>query len=112
MPPEIAKLLFDMKTAAERIERFTANRSLNDYLNDEMLRSAVERQFEIIGEAMTRLVKRDQETAAKIADYKKIAGFRNALIHGYDSIDDSTSWRAVTTHLPILALELDQLLKE
>jgi len=110
MPPETAKLLYDMKSAAERIARFTANRSIDDYLNDEMIRSAVERQFEIIGEAMTRLIKRDVATAAKITDYKKIAGFRNALIHGYDSIDDKTSWRAVTSHLPILAAEVEQLL--
>jgi uncharacterized protein with HEPN domain len=90
-PPEVAKLFLDMPRAAERIGRFAAHKRFEDYLKDDMLRSAIERQFEIIGEAMTRLVKLDRTVAEKITDYRKIAGFRNALIHGYDSIDDETS---------------------
>jgi uncharacterized protein with HEPN domain len=111
MPPEIAKLFYDMQQAAARIERFVGAKTYDDYLKDEMLRSALERQFEIIGEAMTRLIKRDATVAAQITDYRKIASFRNALIHGYDSIDDETSWGIVTTKLPILKRELDELLK-
>jgi uncharacterized protein with HEPN domain len=88
MPPDTAKLLHDMKSASERIGRFVAGKTFPDYTGDELLRSGVERQFEIIGEAMSRLLKIDPETAKKITDYRKIAGFRNALIHGYDSIDD------------------------
>lgn len=86
MPPETAKLLFDMQQASARIERFVGAKAYDDYVRDELLRSAIERQFEIIGEAMTRLIKRDASVAARITDYRKIAGFRNALIHGYDSI--------------------------
>lgn len=112
MPPEVAKLLFDMKRAAERIDRFVAGKTYDDYLTDELLRSGVERQFEIIGEAMTRLVKVDRATAEKITDYRKIAGFRNALIHGYDHIDDAISWGVVTLKLPVLRQELDTLLAE
>jgi len=100
-----------MKSAAERIGRFVAGKSLDDYLTDELLRSGVERQFEIIGEAMTRLIKRDNSAAAKISDYRKIAGFRNALIHGYDSIDDQTSWEIISVKLDVLRAELDELLK-
>ena len=111
MPPETAKLLYDMQQAAERIGRFVRNKSYDDYLKDELLRSGIERQFEIIGEAMTRLMKRDVSVASQITDYRKIAGFRNALIHGYDSIDDATSWGIVTVKLPILRRELDELLK-
>src|SRR5438876_452724 len=101
MPPEIAKLLYDMNHASERIERFTAGKTFDNYQNDEFLRSAVERQFEIIGEAMTRLIKRDPQLAQRITDWRKISGFRNALIHGYDSIDDTTSWRIITIKLPL-----------
>lgn len=112
MPPEIAKLLWDMHSAARRIGDFTAGRSYDDYLRDEMLRSAVERQFEIIGEAMTRLVKRDPSVASMITDYRKISGFRNALVHGYDAIDDAISWGIVTTKLPTLRAELESLMAE
>ena len=101
-----------MKRAAERIARFTAGRTLEDYQSDDFLRSAVERQFEIVGEAVTRLIKVDSTIAQKITDYRKIAGFRNALVHGYDVIDDTISWDVVTTKLPILRRELDQLLAE
>jgi uncharacterized protein with HEPN domain len=70
----------------------------------------VERQFEIIGEAMSRLIKRDPTVCEKISDYRKIAGFRNALIHGYDAIDDVISWGVITRKLHALRAELDQLL--
>ena len=76
-----------------------------------MLRSAIDRQFEIIGEAMTRLIKHDPAIAARITDRRKIAGFRNALIHGYDSIDDATSWGIITTKLPVLRSEVAALLE-
>lgn len=111
MPPETAKLLEDMRRASQRITRFTTGKTYENFINDELLRSGVERQFEIVGEAMTRLIRRDNKTAEKISDYRKIAGFRNALIHGYDSIDDETSWGIVTLKLPTLMRELDILLK-
>jgi uncharacterized protein with HEPN domain len=110
MPPETAKLLVDMKRAAERIERFAQGKTFADYQEDELLRSAIERQFEIIGEAMTRLIKADAPMAEKISEHRKIAGFRNAIVHGYDAIDDKISWGIVTTKLAILRKELDQLL--
>src|SRR5438094_129988 len=112
MPPETAKLLLDMKSAAERIARFTAGKTFNDYLGDELLRSAVERQFGIIGEAMARLIKSDRAVAERINDFRKIAGFRNVLIHGYDAIDDETSWGATVTKLPPLRNQLEALLSE
>jgi uncharacterized protein with HEPN domain len=112
MRPEIAKLLDDMKRAAERVERFTAGKTYEDYVADDLLRSAVERQFEIIGEAMSRLIKQDRELCERITDYRKISGFRNALIHGYDAIDDLISWAVITQKLSILRGELELLLKE
>lgn len=109
MQPETAKLLLDMKNASERIGRFVSGKTFQDYVQDELLRSGVERQFEIIGEAMTRLIKRDPTTAVQISEHRKIAAFRNALIHGYDTIDDDTSWGIITTKLPILLAELNHL---
>ena len=55
-------------------------------------------------------MKADLTTCQRISDYRKIAGFRNALIHGYDAIDDAISWGVITTKLSVLRNELDSLL--
>lgn len=110
MQPETVKLLWDMHAAATRIGRFSVGKTAADYDSDDLLRSAIERQFEIIGEAMTRLIKADRATALLITDYRKIASFRNVLIHGYDSIDNEVSWAVVTTKLPVLCEDLQRLL--
>lgn len=112
MPHDPKKLLYDMKQAADRIARFSDGRTFDDYIADDYLRSAVERQFEIIGEAMTRLRKDAPLVAGRISNQIKISGFRNALIHGYDNIDHTISWNVIATHLPILRAELNQLLAE
>jgi uncharacterized protein with HEPN domain len=101
-----------MKLAAERIERFAAGKNFEDYQTDDFLRSAIERQFEIIGEAMTRLNKSAPAAAARITDFRKISSFRNVLIHGYDAIDDTITWGVVTKKLSLLKTELDQLLDD
>jgi len=98
MPHDPNKLLHDMKEAAERITRFTSGRTMDDYLADDFLRSAVERQFEIIGEAITRLRQTSPDIANKISDQKKISGFRNSLIHGYDTIEHTLTWEIVLIH--------------
>lgn len=111
MPPEVRSRLFDMQHAASGIAMFTAGKLLEDYKADRMLRSAVERQFEILGEALTKLRALDPEIAERISDQRKIVSFRNVLIHGYDSVDDEITWRIVTEKLPILQRELEELLK-
>jgi uncharacterized protein with HEPN domain len=112
MPHDPAKLLWDMREAARRIERFASGKSYDNYLADDLLRSAIERQFEIIGEAMTRLAKANLPIASKITDFRKNAGFRNALIHGYDQIDHETAWGIVINKLPILRREVEALLPD
>lgn len=77
-----------------------------------MLRAAVEREFEIIGEAMTQLARLDGEIAARIRHHRRAISFRNALIHGYDEIDDEVVWDTVTVDLPTLRTEVDTLLRE
>ncbi|HEX4797354.1 MAG TPA: HepT-like ribonuclease domain-containing protein [Humisphaera sp.] len=106
------KLLYDMKQAADRIVRFTAGRTHEEFLADDFFRSAVERQFEIIGEAMTRLRRFSPKTADRITNANKIAGFRNNLIHGYDTVNSTITWNVVVNHLGILRTELDALLAE
>jgi uncharacterized protein with HEPN domain len=112
MPPESKKFLWDMRHAARNISDFTRGRTEQQYLTDLMLRSAVERQFEILGEALSQLRNFDEPTAARITDSKRIIGFRNQLIHGYAVIDNAITWRIIHEHLPILLRELDVLLAE
>ena len=107
---EARKYLFDMQQAAELIARFTAGRTFEDYAADPMLRSAVERQFEILGEALGKLGKLDLELAGRISDQRRIIAFRNVLIHGYDTILDEVVWGVVEMQLPALRVTLAELL--
>ena len=76
-----------------------------------MLRAAVERQFEIIGEAMRRLLTDDPTTAARITEHGRIIAFRNIPAHGYADIDDRIVWGIVESKLPTLLEDVDALLK-
>ena len=100
MPPELLKLLVDIRDAASDIRSFTTGMDLQDYRLDAKCRAAVERKFEIIGEACTRLRDRFPEIFGKLLFGSQIIGFRNRLIHGYDNVDDSIVWDAVTQKLP------------
>jgi len=81
---ESCKHLEDVRQAAESIRAFTSGKRFSDYSGDLMLRSAVKRQFEIIGEALNRLDNADPATAEKISGKSRIIFFRNLIIHGYD----------------------------
>jgi uncharacterized protein with HEPN domain len=111
-PPDVAKYLWDARRAAERIARFTAGRSFDNYLADEMLRAAVERQFEIIGEAFSSLRRSDPELAGTIPDLPRIVAFRNVLIHGYATVDNQLVWGVVERDLPTLLATLTRLLTD
>ncbi len=75
-----------------------------------MLRSAVERQFEIVGEALNQLAKLAPDLAAQIPDLPRIVAFRNILIHGYAVVDNAIVWRAVQENVPELLSVLERLL--
>jgi uncharacterized protein with HEPN domain len=107
---EARKYLLDIQVAADRIGRFTRGKSFEQYLADEMLRSAVERQFGIAGEALSRLAKDDSTVAAAIPDYGKIVAFRNILIHGYASVDDRIVWGVIENYLAQLRAAVQSLL--
>ena len=110
MRPESRKYLFDIQTACRRLRRFTADKRFEDYREDDLLRSAVERQFEIVGEAIGHLARIDSEAAGGISERGRIVAFRNILIYGYAAIDDTVVWDIVETKLPTLAREIDGLL--
>ena len=112
MRPESRKYVWDALQAADRIARFTAGKSLEAYQGDDLLRSAVERQFEIIGEALSQFRGVDPDAATAIPDLARIVAFRNILIHGYASVDDRLVWGVVEGNLPLLRSALDDLLKK
>lgn len=107
MELEAKKLVHDLDQAVELIISFVTGKQLADYKGDALLRSAVERQFEIIGEALNRLRGADPDVLARISDYERIIGFRNVLEHGYDIVSDEIVWDIVEAKLPTLRLEID-----
>ena len=108
---EAAKYLFDVQSAATTLAGFIDGRTWADYAGDAMLRAAVERQFEIIGEALAQLGRRDPDLLARIDDHRRIIAFRNLLIHGYADVDDALVWDIVQTRLAPLRARVDALLQ-
>jgi len=106
------KLLEDIRDAAAFVRQAVENKNLDDYRRDRLLRQAVERNFEIIGEAVGRLAKVDPATAARIGQHAQIISFRNLLIHGYDLIDETQVWEVIRLNLPTLEAEVTAMLAE
>ena len=105
------KLLLDIHEAAQSILKHTSARNLADYSADRFFRRAVEREFEIIGEALNRLQQFDPETSDQVTELRRIVDFRNRIIHGYDTIDDIVVWGVIEKHLPLLEREVSALLQ-
>lgn len=110
MQPRTIDYLENICRATGYIARKVAESSLEDYLTNEDLRFAIERNIEITGESLVRI--RDQEPAvvAKIADFRKAIGLRNVIAHDYQHVDDTQIWEIITTLLPNLAEEVRELL--
>jgi len=103
--------LFDIKTSIEEIESYFPNgKAFHFYQEDLKTKRAVERNIEIIGEAMSRILKVDPEI--KISNARKIVSARNKIIHGYDEISDDVIWGIVVNNLPILKKEVEKLLPD
>jgi uncharacterized protein with HEPN domain len=110
MQLEARKYLEDIRQATARIQEFVGARTSDVYETDALLRSAVERQFEIIGEAINQLNRTEPAVASKISNHRRIIAFRNILIHGYASIDDRVVWDVIQKDLPVLEQEVRALL--
>jgi uncharacterized protein with HEPN domain len=109
MEIEIKKFLYDIFESLNSIENYLGKkRDFNIYLNDKMLRRAIECEFEIIGEALNRIDKLNP--SIKISSKKQIISVRNRVIHGYDKIDNEIIWGIIVRHLPILKIEIQNLL--
>lgn len=105
-------LLWDARDAAEVIATITIGKIFDDFDNDIVLRSAVERQFEIVGEAFAQLARLDAALAQKIPHVREIIAFRNVLIHGYATIDAARVWQVIQRDLSHLRAVLAGLLAE
>lgn len=109
MTDKTKKYLHDILVSVESIEDFTNGVDFFQYQEEKIIKRAVEREFEIIGEAMSRLIKIDKDI--KISSAKRIIGMRNRVIHGYDKIDDGIVYGTLKKHLPILKKEVKKLLR-
>jgi len=111
MRREARKYLADIEQAAGNVLRFAAGKDLRAYQADPLLRSAVERQLEIVGEAMSQLARVDAATAQRVTDYRDIIGLRNVLIHRYGDVDDRLVWDIVQSRVGRLRDEVARLLE-
>ena len=107
---ESKKFLYDIAHAAKLALGFIVGKNFADYNDDIMLRSAVERQLEIVGEALAQLARIDPATASQIGEYQRIIAFRNILIHGYAEIDHRIVWNVLELKLPVVLREASSLL--
>src|SRR5829696_867164 len=110
-PERTPKTLEDIRDAAYFVLAVTEGKTLKDYSEDRLLRHAIERNFEIIGEAVGRLARDDPEMVSRLSEHERIVAFRNVLIHGYDLVDDELVWDTIRTKLPVLLSEVEELLK-
>ncbi len=114
MDERIGKWLFDIQTAIADIELFLVGKEFKfeAYQKDKMLKRAIERELEIIGEAVNRIVKKDPSYSNKIRGAQNIVGLRNQVIHAYDNISDENIWAILVNHLPNLKADVNGLLAE
>jgi len=109
MDRKILKFLYDIETSICSIETYIGdNGDFKFYQENKMLRRAVERELEIIGEALNCIEKMDSNI--EITAKRQIIGLRNRVIHGYDKIDDEIIWGTIIKHIPLLKTEVSKLI--
>lgn len=109
MDNEVKTWLKDIEQAIQEIKTFIPDiKNFRDFQNDLKTKRAIERNIEIIGEAMTRILK--AEPNIKISDTRKIVDTRNRIIHGYDSVSEEILWGIIVRNLPILDNEVKDIL--
>jgi len=103
MPHSIRKLILDITLSCEEISSFIQGKDFENFKSNRLLQLALEREFEIIGEALARLERIDPENLTnKIPESRRIIGFRNIIAHGYDVIDDAALWDFANNRVPEL----------
>ncbi len=112
MQRDARAFLWDVRESALAIQSFIAGMDATAYAGNAMAQAAVERKFEIIGEALNQLAKLDATLAARIPDLPQIVAFRNLLIHGYATVNVATVWNIAQSALPMLIETVEALLDE
>ena len=112
MPRDPATYLWDAERACGLVLAFSEGRSLPDLTSDPLLRSALERQLQNMGEALAQLARVDANLAGRVPKLDQIVGFRNVLVHGYYQLNYATIWIAITDDVPALRAQLQELLRE
>jgi uncharacterized protein with HEPN domain len=111
MPRDPRAWLLDVLAACDLLADFSRGKTYEDYAADVLLRSAVERQLQIIGEALRVAVQHRPALAAQITDVPAIIAFRNQLTHAYSAIDHRTVWGILERRVPVLRSEIEPLLR-
>jgi uncharacterized protein with HEPN domain len=112
MNDETKRRLLDALEACRAIQKFSAGTNYESFVGDELLRAALERKFEILGEALNRAEQSDPELAHRLPELRRIIGMRNRIIHGYDVVDEEILWEAVEFKAPILSEHISAILRE
>lgn len=108
MMQKFKKYLVDIDTSIDALYLHTKDMNFDDFSKNLTVKRAVEREFEIIGEAVNRIIK--EEPDFKISNARKIVDLRNYIIHGYDAVDYETLWAVLKRHIPVLKNEINQYL--
>jgi uncharacterized protein with HEPN domain len=109
MQRDIEKHLLDILIAAQDVQQFVGTMSFDEYHANRLVKAAVERKFEIIGEALNRVARMSPETTAAIRDFEKVIAFRNLVIHRYDVVSDPLVWDVIENKLPLLIEDVERL---
>ena len=104
--------LWEAEQAAGHVLDFTTSRTLDDMTGDLMLRSAVERQLQNMGEALAQLSRDFPTIAGQLSDLSQIVGSRNVLVHGDYQLDYASVWKTIKEDVPALRTQLQELLRE
>ena len=112
MDNDIKTWLYDILQSINEVESYYIDRPkmFEEYISDIRTKRAIERDLEIIGEAVNRILKRDKNF--KLENAERIIATRNRIIHGYDKVSDDLIWSIVINHLPKLHIEVSNLLKD
>lgn len=112
MRNDLAKRLHDARTSCLKIDAVTQDIGFAEYVDSEVVRLAVERLLEIVGEALSVALRIDPTLEDRYPDLRRAVSLRNRIIHGYDDINDTVIWDIVQTNVPPLARDLGILLDE
>lgn len=110
MDKDVRKYLYDALEATKKISKFVEDKSFQNYDHDDFVRSAVERQFEILGEALNRIKRIDEKILKSIEGHRGAISFRNILAHGYDVVDNVVVWEIIQSDLPKLRSCIEKLM--